>query len=103
MHSAMINASSRSSRGQTSSTGVQLMSVQQDNTKVITMDDWYKCRLDRKVLKEVTRRNDRDALLHFGGFMGLIVGSGVLAWLSLGTLWCVPAFLLYGTLYAFAE
>jgi len=99
----MINASRVSSISQTSSTGVQLMSVQQGNTKAITMDDWYKCRLDRKVLKEVTRRNDLDALLHFGGFMGLVVGSGVLAWFSLGTLWCVPAFLLYGTLYAFAE
>lgn len=74
-----------------------------DNPQAITMDDWYKCRLDRKVLKEVTRRNDRDALLHLGGFLGLVVGSGVLAWLSLGTLWSVPALLLYGTLYAFAE
>lgn len=67
------------------------------------MDDWYKCQLDRKLLKEVTRRNDRDALIHFGGFMALVAGSGTLAWLSLGTLWCVPAFFLYGTLYAFAE
>jgi len=60
------------------------MSVPQDNTKTITMDDWYKCRLDRKVLKAVTRRNDRDALLHFSGFISLVVASGVLAWLSLG-------------------
>jgi fatty acid desaturase len=81
----------------------QLMSVQEGAAKPITMDDWYKCRLDRKVLKEVTRRNDRDGLLHFSGLMVLVAGSGVLAWLSLGTFWCVPAFLLYGTLYAFAE
>jgi fatty acid desaturase len=79
------------------------MSDQQDSRATITMDDWYKCRLDRKVLKEVTRRNDRAALLHFGGFITLVVTSGALAWQSLGTLWCVPAFLLYGTIYAFAE
>ena len=79
------------------------MSAQQDNSKPITMDDWYKCPLDRKVLKELTRRNDRDALLYLSGFLAMVAGSGVLASLSLGTWWCVPAFLLYGTIYAFAE
>ncbi|MBI0331162.1 fatty acid desaturase [Burkholderia plantarii] len=80
------------------------MSNQQDSSRqTITMDDWYKCRLDRKVLKEVTRRNDTAALLHFGGFIALVTASGACAWLSLDTLWCVPAFFLYGTLYAFAE
>ncbi|WP_109483388.1 fatty acid desaturase [Paraburkholderia sp. C35] len=79
------------------------MSAPQDNSKPITMDDWYKCPLDRKVLKELTRRNDRDALVYLGVFLALVAGSGVLAWLSLGTWWCVPAFLLYGTIYAFAE
>ena len=79
------------------------MSDQQDSRKTITMDDWYKCRLDRKVLKDVTRRNDSAALLRFSGFIGLVVASGALAWFSLGSLWCIPAFLLYGTLYAFAE
>lgn len=104
MNSKMINASPDSSHRQINLTyRVRFMSVQQDSRKTITMDDWYKCRLDRKVLKEVTRRNDSAALLRFGGFIGLVVASGALAWLSLGSLWCVPTFLLYGTLYAFAE
>lgn len=79
------------------------MSGPQTTTKVITMDDWYKCQLERKVLKEVTRRTDRDALLHFFGFIALVAGSGALAWFSLGTVWVIPAFMFYGTLYAFAE
>jgi fatty acid desaturase len=79
------------------------MANEQDGRTKITMDDWYKCRLDRTLLKEVTRRNNRDALLRFSGFIGLVAASGALAWVSLGTLWCIPAFLLYGTLYAFAE
>jgi fatty acid desaturase len=79
------------------------MSAQQGLPQVITMDDWYRCPLDRKVLKEVTRRNDRVALIYFGGFMALVLGTGALAWFSLGTRWCIPAFLLYGTIYAFAE
>ena len=79
------------------------MSTEETNAKVVTMDDWYKCRLDRKTLKALTRRSDKEALLHFIGFMALVVGSGAVAWLSLGTWWCIPAFLLYGTIYAFAE
>jgi len=79
------------------------MSAQQETSKPITMDDWYKCPLDRKVLKELTRRNDRDALIHLGAFLAMVACSGALAWLSLGTWWCLPAFLLYGTIYAFAE
>ena len=79
------------------------MSTEETNTKVVTMDDWFKCRLDRKVLKALTRRSDKEALQHFVGFIALVIGSGVLAWLSLGTWWCIPAFLLYGTIYAFAE
>jgi len=79
------------------------MSIPKDNPQPITMDQWYKCPLDRKVLKELTRRNDRDALLHLGALLAMVAGSGVIAWFSLGTWWCVPAFLLYGTLYAFAE
>lgn len=79
------------------------MSTKETNTKVVTMDDWYKCRLERKVLKALSRRSDKEALQHFVGFIALVIGSGVLAWLSLGTWWCIPAFLLYGTIYAFAE
>lgn len=79
------------------------MSTEETNSKIVTMDDWYKCGLDRKVLKALTRRSDKEALLHFLGFIALVAGSGALAWLSLGTRWCVPAFLLYGTIYAFAE
>ena len=35
--------------------------------------------------------------------MALTVASGYLAHLSLGTAWVIPAFLLYGTTFAFGE
>lgn len=60
---------------------------------------WYKCAVPRPVMKELMQRQDargiRDTLLWYA----LILGSGVLAWQSLGTAWALPAFLLYGTLY----
>jgi fatty acid desaturase len=62
--------------------------------------DWYKSAVPRSVMKELMRRRDgyaiRDTILWYS----LILGAGALAYLSLGTLWSIPAFLLYGTLYA---
>jgi len=60
---------------------------------------WYKSPVPRAVMKELMQRSDaqgiRDTLLWYA----LILGSGVLAYLSWGTAWAIPAFLLYGTLY----
>ncbi|MFP6560311.1 fatty acid desaturase [Paraburkholderia sp. B3] len=82
---------------------MSVTSAQPGRSQPITMDDWYKCRLERKTLKELTRRNDHVALAYFGGFMALVAITGGLGWFALGTLWCLPALLLYGTIFAFAE
>ena len=66
-------------------------------------DEWYRSAIDRKTLKALSRRSDAWGLAYFGGYMALIAGTGALAYLSWGTLWAVPAFLLYGTLYGFCE
>jgi fatty acid desaturase len=61
---------------------------------------WYKCALTRVQMKSLMQRQDgaaiRDTLIWFG----LIAASGALAWLSWGTAWAIPAFLLYGAMYA---
>jgi hypothetical protein len=50
-------------------------------------------------MKALMQRSDaraiRDTLLWYL----LIIGAGLLAWLSLKTVWAVPAFALYGALY----
>jgi fatty acid desaturase len=61
---------------------------------------WYKSAVPRATMKELMQRQDRDAIRDTLLWYSLIIGAGVLAYLSLGTLWAVPAFLLYGTLYA---
>ena len=65
--------------------------------------DWYQCRIERRRLKQLMRRTDADGLLRFGGFLALVAAAGGLALQSVGTAWAVPAFLLYGTLFAFGE
>ncbi len=64
---------------------------------------WFTCDISRKDLKAVMKRNDRTAALWFGGWAVSLLATGVLAYLSLGTWWVVPAFLLYGWVYCFAE
>lgn len=64
---------------------------------------WYRCRLERRRLKQLMRRTDADGLLRFGSFLALVAGAGWLALESVGAPWAVPAFLLYGTLFAFGE
>ncbi len=61
---------------------------------------WYKSALSRAVIKDLMRRSDGEAIRDTIVWYGLIVSSGVLAFISIGTVWAIPAFLLYGTLYA---
>lgn len=64
--------------------------------------DWHLCRIDRRELKALMRRNDRTGLLWLAGHFGALIAAGYLAWLSLGTWWMVPAFIAYGSIYTFA-
>ena len=66
-------------------------------------DGWYQCRIDRRDLKRLMRRTDADGILRFGAFLALVAGAGWIAVQSVGAAWAVPAFLLYGTLFAFGE
>jgi fatty acid desaturase len=61
--------------------------------------DWYRCAVPRPVMKELVTRNDRRATIDTLLWLALLVGSGVVAHLTFGTWWCVPAFFVYGTLY----
>ena len=42
-------------------------------------------------------------LLHYGAWVVLLVASGYVAWLTWDTLWAIPAFFVYGTIYACAD
>ena len=64
--------------------------------------DWYTCPVARRRMKELMRRRDGIGLRDYGLWLGLLVVSGVVAFFSWGTWWAVPAFLVYGVLYASA-
>lgn len=65
--------------------------------------NWHKCEIDRRHLKGVMRRTDLHGLIRFGSYILLLSGSGILAYMTLGSWWMVPAFLLYGFIWSFAN
>jgi fatty acid desaturase len=69
----------------------------------IDMNSWYKVDVDRKEFKKLASRSNVRGMRQVGGFLGLVLATGVLAYFSLGTAWVIPAFLLYGTVFAFSE
>lgn len=61
---------------------------------------WYKCAMNRATMKSLMQRQDASAIRDTLIWFGLIAASGALAYASWGTLWAIPAFLLYGMFYA---
>lgn len=67
------------------------------------VEEWYQPQIPRQRLRELMRRSDAPALRNFGLWLFLLGGSGYVAFLSWGTWWAVPAFLVYGTLYSSSD
>src|ERR1700675_5140517 len=64
---------------------------------------WYQPRIPRAVLKELMKRSDAAGLRNFVPWLLLLVASSVVAALSWGTWWAVPAFFVYGTIYSSSD
>jgi len=61
--------------------------------------EWYACKIPRQRLKELMQRRDgpaiRDTLIWFA----VLAISGTLGFLTWGTWWAVPCFVVYGVVY----
>jgi fatty acid desaturase len=68
--------------------------------KGLTAAEWYATPIPRQRMKELMKRKDgpaiRDTLIWFISLIGL----GILAYHSWGSWWAIPAFFVYGTVYA---
>ncbi len=65
--------------------------------------DWYKPNIDRETMKALMARSNGIAARDTVIWLLLLVCSGVLAYLSWGTWWAIPAFAVYGVLYGSAS
>jgi fatty acid desaturase len=69
-------------------------------TNAAAGEAWYRTPVARTQMKELMQRSDKAAIRDTLLWYALILASGWLAYLSVGTGWAVPAFFLYGSLYA---
>ncbi len=68
----------------------------------LDLKDWYKPQIDKKKLKELSRRSDYQGLIHFFFYFLFLFVSGYLAYLTIDSLWSILFFFIYGTIYSFS-
>ena len=68
----------------------------------INLDNWYKPEIDKKKLKDLSKRKDFPGLVHFFFYFLFIGISGYLSYVTWGTWWSALFFFIYGTIYAFS-
>ena len=69
----------------------------------VKLDKWYKCQVDKEVLKELSKKSDLKGLQHIFIFFGLLVLTGVCAYIAWGTMWGIFWILVYGNIYCFSN
>ncbi len=62
--------------------------------------DWWQPKIDKKVYKQLCQRSDAKAWFHTILYFGLLFITGLIAIYSWGTWYAIPAFILYGSVYA---
>ena len=65
----------------------------------VDLKTWYKPKIDKKTLKELSKRSDIKGLLDISVFIVALIFSGYLCIISWGSLWSIPALLLYGNIF----
>ena len=69
----------------------------------IDLANWYKPNIERKELKNLSKRKDWPGLLHFFVYFFSLFLSGYFAYATWGTWWTVFWFFIYGSIYAFMQ
>ena len=68
----------------------------------INLKNWYKPEIDKNQLKELSKRRDIPALIHFTIYFGTLFISGFLAYITWGTWLSILFFFIYGSIYSFS-
>ena len=68
----------------------------------LELENWYKPSVDRKKLKEISKRKDWPGLVHFFIYFVSLFVCGYFAYLTWGTLWTILWFFLYGSIFQFS-
>ena len=63
------------------------------------LQSWYKPDVDKKILKELSKRSDFKGLLDIGLFIIALIASGYLCIITWGTWWSLLSLFLYGNIF----
>ena len=66
----------------------------------LSQKNWWQPKIDRKEYKEICKRSNSKAWFHTILYFSVLIFTGYLAVISWGTFYAVPAFILYGAVYA---
>ena len=69
----------------------------------VKLEKWYKCQIDKEVLKELSKKSDLKGLQHVSVFFGLLLITGIFAYQTWGTWWSLLFFLIYGNIWNCAD
>ena len=65
----------------------------------VDLDNWYKPSIDKRSLKECSKRSDSKGIFDIFLFVVALLLSGSLCFITWGTWWCILALLLYGNIF----
>ena len=65
----------------------------------VDLQSWYKPDVDKKILKELSKRSDFKGLLDIGLFIMALIASGYLCIITWGTWWSLLSLFLYGNIF----
>ena len=65
----------------------------------VDLKTWYKPEIDKKKLKELSKRSDIKGIIDISIFILAILATGYLCVITWGTLWSIPSLLLYGNIF----
>ena len=76
------------------------INVEEINKIYLDKKTWWQPNIEKNTFKRLTKRNDTKAWFHTFLYFSSLLLSGVIACLSWGTWYSIPAFFIYGTIYA---
>ena len=65
----------------------------------VDLQSWYKPDVDKKILKELSKRSDFKGFLDIGLFIIALIASGYLCIITWGTWWSWSSLFLYGNIF----
>tara|TARA_Y100000590_G_scaffold274793_1_gene308495 strand:- start:1777 stop:2778 length:1002 start_codon:yes stop_codon:yes gene_type:complete len=69
----------------------------------VDLKEYYRCKIDKNVLKELSKKSDIKGLIHIFIFFSLLIITGYLSFYNWGTLWGIFWILIYGNIYCFSN